>query len=255
MSTVGTPRPGHFWLFLAVGVACLLLLDLEFAPDWLAETPAGAGDGGAVVVPEPPPTTNEGPKRPSMPAAARVPTIVARFGTESKEPLDDSGIKALASAMIEDHEARVVLEGHSDTLGAEDFNHDLSLERANLVKARLVSLGVSEERIETVGLGATRPLHSDSPDAASVNRRVEVRWIGKDGSGRPAPVERRPVLAPSGPVVAPPIEAARDAATEPRPDAASVGLPTVGTTVADAGAAGAIDAESPVPATDPDSGS
>ena len=79
--------------------------------------------------------------------------------------------------MIEEHEAKVVLEGHSDQLGSDDMNHDLSLERANTVKARLVELGVSEERIETVGLGATHPLHSDMPDAASVNRRVEVKWI------------------------------------------------------------------------------
>lgn len=172
------PRPAYAWLFLAAGVACLLLLNLEFAPDWMAEDGEGGLDAGPSAVAEPTPRASED-LTPRIPAAARVPTIVARFGTESKEPLDDSGIKALATAMIEDHDSRVLLEGHSDTIGAEDFNHDLSLERANLVKNRLVALGVSEERVEVVGLGGTRPLHSDQPDAASVNRRVEVRWVGK----------------------------------------------------------------------------
>jgi OOP family OmpA-OmpF porin len=81
--------------------------------------------------------------------------------------------------MIEDHDARVVLEGHSDLRSGEDESDEISLERAEWVKGRLVELGVSAERIETVGLGATRPLRSDEPDAASVNRRVEVRWVGR----------------------------------------------------------------------------
>lgn len=84
--------------------------------------------------------------------------------------------------MIEDHDARIVLEGHSDTHGGDDYNHDISLKRAEWVKSRLVELGVSADRIETSGLGATRPLRSDLPDAESVNRRVEVRWIKVGGS-------------------------------------------------------------------------
>jgi hypothetical protein len=184
MSADRSKRTAEFWLLLAVGVACLLLLNLGFAPDWLAEQ----GEESHLLEPKPEPlgstsaavSIEAGVRAPpALPAAARVPTIVARFTSEAKEPVDESGIRALATAMIEDHDAKIVLEGHSDTIGPEDFNHDLSLERANLVKTRLVELGVSADRIETVGLGGTRPLHSDTPDATSVNRRVEVRWVAK----------------------------------------------------------------------------
>jgi outer membrane protein OmpA-like peptidoglycan-associated protein len=176
----------------------LLLLNLEFAPSYIAAEP-DAVDASAPARLSPTATASEGPKA-RIPASARVPTIVARFGTTSKEPLDDSAIKELATAMIEDHDTRIVLEGHSDMIGADDFNHDLSLERANLVKARLVTLGVSEDRIETEGLGATHPLHSDIPDAPSVNRRVEVRWLGK---AEHAP-RRAPPSPPPPPFVAAP---------------------------------------------------
>jgi OOP family OmpA-OmpF porin len=106
---------------------------------------------------------------------------VARFDTEAKEPADLSGVRALAAAMIEDHSAVVVLEGHTDTRGNEDYNQKISLARAEWVKSRLVELGVSAERIQTVGLGATRPLRSDNIDAQAINRRVEVRWLGTSG--------------------------------------------------------------------------
>ena len=257
--SAGPSRPGHFWLFLAIGVACLLTLNLEFAPDWLAEGEE-MKPAAPLVVPKPEPTTqaSDDPKKYLMPAAARVPTIVARFGNESKEPVDDLGIKALATAMIEDHDVRIVLEGHSDTLGAEDFNHDLSLERANLVKAHLVELGVSPSRIETVGLGATHPLHSDIPDAASVNRRVEVRWVGRGviDSGANSASLRRPALVPapsvdagvapavvvpaapvSAQAAAPPVDAGRPATMTPEAGVASLAIDAGKAMTMDAGGA------------------
>lgn len=170
------PQRSLFLASLGTGVACLLLLDLVFVPAAYApddEPPDAAVD----VAPPPAPSA-----RPSasvavvIPAAARVPTIVARFDSQAKEPADEGTIRALARAMIEDHASAIVLEGHSDTYGGDDYNHEISLARAEWVKARLVELGVSEDRVETVGLGATRPLHSDSDAQASVNRRVEVRW-------------------------------------------------------------------------------
>lgn len=260
--SAGPSRPGHFWLFLALGVACLLTLNLEFAPDWLAEGDDTTADAApAPAKPEPTAQASDDAKKYLMPAAARVPTIVARFGNESKEPVDDLGIKALATAMIEDHDARIVLEGHSDTLGADDFNHDLSLERANLVKSHLVELGVSPSRIETVGLGATHPLHSDIPDAASVNRRVEVRWVGKGviDSGASHAEWRRPAQmgapsvvpsfvpnapsAPSAPVSAQaavvPADAGRIAPLTPEAGVASLAVDAGKAMTIDAGSAAA----------------
>ena len=187
---VGGPQRGLFLACLGVGVASLLLLDLHFAPAALEAAPAaraapapmssrpalaGLEPAPAPLAPAPSATAT----RVALPASARVPTIVARFESQSKAPTDEAAIRALATAMIEEPEVKVALEGHSDTRGGGDYNHTISLARADWVKERLVALGVSAERIETVGLGATRPLRVDEANAQAVNRRVEVRWLGR----------------------------------------------------------------------------
>jgi OOP family OmpA-OmpF porin len=191
---VGGPQRGLFLTCLGTAVCSLVALDFCFAPAAFEprdgdEVPNSSTPSSAPPPPGPsalpPPqvpaeaSTRSVPATPALPAIARVPTIIARFDTESSEPADETGIRALAAAMVEDHEATIVLEGHSDTRGAEDYNHQISLARAEWVKRRLVDLGVSPQRIETVGLGATRPLRADDPDAQAINRRVEVRWLGR----------------------------------------------------------------------------
>lgn len=173
---VSGPQRGLFLACLATGVACLVVLDAVFVPglDGPEPTPADAGAPFEAAVASTVPSA--APSQASVPAAARVPTIVARFDSAVTEPADEMAIRALARAMIEDHASAIVLEGHSDTIGGDDYNHEISLARAEWVKGRLVQLGVTAERVETVGLGATRPLHSDVDAQASVNRRVEVRW-------------------------------------------------------------------------------
>ena len=175
---IARPQQRLFLASLGTGVVCLLLLDLVFVPAGYApdESPRdAAAEARRPAVPPPPDPPSPSPTV-VIPAAARVPTIVARFDSQAKEPADEDAIRTLARAMIEDHGSAIVLEGHSDTYGGDDYNHEISLARAVWVKNRLVELGVSTDRIETVGLGATRPLHSDSDAQASVNRRVEVRW-------------------------------------------------------------------------------
>jgi outer membrane protein OmpA-like peptidoglycan-associated protein len=211
------PRRGLFLACLFVGFGSLLALDFFFAPAALSAGEAhdeAAGASSATSSSSSNPAVPV-PARVVIPALARVPTIVARFDSASKEPVDEAAIRVLATAMIEDHDVTIVLEGHSDTRGGDDYNHTISLERANWVKARLVTLGVSDDRIEAVGFGATRPLRSDEPDTPSVNRRVEVRWLGSASRGaeqppRPAP---RPMTSQTASVPREP-QRARDAGAE-----------------------------------------
>ena len=67
------------------------------------------------------------------------------------------------------------VEGHTDAHGEDAFNQDLSTRRAATVTQRLVSLGVSADRIEAVGYGETKPLAADA--FAAENRRVEARMV------------------------------------------------------------------------------
>lgn len=75
----------------------------------------------------------------------------------------------------------VVVEGHTDAKGADDYNQRLSEERATAVKSYLVAHGTPATRVTTVGWGERKPVApnehpdgSDDPDGRQKNRRVEI---------------------------------------------------------------------------------
>lgn len=113
----------------------------------------------------------------ARPAAADGRRVVARFDSDQPST-DDTALRALATSMLADPSAEIVLEGHTDQRGDPERNRMLSLERAKWAQNRLVELGVSATRIAVVGVGAERPRETGEDDAAiASNRRVEVRWI------------------------------------------------------------------------------
>ncbi len=74
---------------------------------------------------------------------------------------------------------RVEIAGHTDSVGAEDFNLDLSQRRALAVRNHLVEdLGLSAGRFETTGFGETRPIADNgTPEGRQENRRTEFRVL------------------------------------------------------------------------------
>lgn len=75
---------------------------------------------------------------------------------------------------IRQQNARVTLQGHADERGTEEYNLQLSNRRAESVKKYLVTLGVAEGQLDTVGFGENRPEATGSnEDAWAQNRRVE----------------------------------------------------------------------------------
>jgi len=70
---------------------------------------------------------------------------------------------------------RVVIEGHTDAIGAEQYNEELSQRRAQSVRRYLVATqGIEGSRLQAVGLGEHDPLPGRSPQAGE-NRRVQFR--------------------------------------------------------------------------------
>ena len=71
-------------------------------------------------------------------------------------------------------EVRVV--GHTDALGTDSLNDELSMQRARIVRAGLVDKGIEPTRVEAVGRGK-RELLVPTRDgvAESRNRRVEIQ--------------------------------------------------------------------------------
>ena len=73
---------------------------------------------------------------------------------------------------------RLQVEGHTDSIGSDVYNQDLSERRARAVRDYLAGKGVGDGRISAVGYGESRPVATnDTPEGRALNRRVEVRFL------------------------------------------------------------------------------
>lgn len=70
-------------------------------------------------------------------------------------------------------DAKIVIEGYTDSKGTEKYNLNLSKKRAESTKEKLISMGIKANRIETIGYGEANPIASnDTPESRALNRRV-----------------------------------------------------------------------------------
>ena len=84
-------------------------------------------------------------------------------------------IDKLAEFLKKNPTRNLLIEGHTDNTGPEDFNLKLSQQRADAVKDVLVSRGVGADRITTKGYGPKYPVvANDTAAGRQQNRRVEV---------------------------------------------------------------------------------
>jgi len=75
-------------------------------------------------------------------------------------------------------EARILLDGHTDAVGSNAYNQDLGLRRARAVEQYLVSLGVADDRMDSVASHGEEDLAVDTQDKERRNRRVTTRVVG-----------------------------------------------------------------------------
>jgi outer membrane protein OmpA-like peptidoglycan-associated protein len=70
---------------------------------------------------------------------------------------------------------RIAIEGHTDSVGSDDYNQTLSEKRAAAVRDYLVSRGFPSGRMNTSGLGENAPVAgNETPSGRQQNRRVEL---------------------------------------------------------------------------------
>ena len=83
-------------------------------------------------------------------------------------------LATIAAAMQAHSDIELVLEGHTDSVGTDAYNADLSLRRAEAVKQKLsADYAIDVDRISTRGYGESRPIASnDSDQGRARNRRV-----------------------------------------------------------------------------------
>jgi outer membrane protein OmpA-like peptidoglycan-associated protein len=84
-------------------------------------------------------------------------------------------LNKLAAFLDEYPDRTVLIEGHTDDVGSEESNFNLSQRRANSVKSYLVGQGIQSARLSTSGLGEGSPVAgNDTSTGRQQNRRVEV---------------------------------------------------------------------------------
>ena len=87
----------------------------------------------------------------------------------------------LAQIMNTRETLHLIIEGHADVVGTEEYNYWISNARAAAMKSYLVSRGINAERIHVYGYGADRPLTLDTSfEGRKTNRRVEFKFTTRD---------------------------------------------------------------------------
>ena len=87
-----------------------------------------------------------------------------------------SEIDRISQILIQYPETLIRVEGHTDSVGSEAYNMDLSARRATAVKNLIVQRGVDPSRIETMAFGESSPIASNDTEAGRMqNRRVEIK--------------------------------------------------------------------------------
>ncbi len=151
------------------------------------------GDIVGMVPPPPPPPPAPPPPPPPAPVVQRITLAskalfdfdMALLAPEGKAAIDSQVVGKLAQ--IQKLEV-VLVTGHTDPLGTEQYNQKLSERRADAVRDYLVSKGVPKGKIETLGMGEKQPVAGLVCDQRSLkeriacyalDRRVEVQVKGE----------------------------------------------------------------------------
>lgn len=108
------------------------------------------------------------------------------FDTNSSELYwaTENALKAQARFLADNADYNIVIEGHADERGTDEFNLALGERRANTAREYLVAQGIDPLRIEVVSFGEERPVETCSDESCwSQNRRFVSTIVTDDDSG------------------------------------------------------------------------
>ncbi len=134
----------------------------------------------AAIEPAPAPVVITPPPPPAPEAEPEVRTITVRLNVEFEfdkavvRAIYGDELEAIANAMKAHEDIDLVLEGHTDSIGGDEYNQGLSERRVAAVEAKLAEIyGINPERISTVGYGEARPIaDNNTKEGRARNRRV-----------------------------------------------------------------------------------
>jgi outer membrane protein OmpA-like peptidoglycan-associated protein len=101
--------------------------------------------------------------------------ILFPFNSTDILPAGRENLQKLAQSLDKYPNSDILIVGHTDSVGTDAYNNDLSQRRANAAGSYLQSLGVAQNRLRMTGKGETEPVQSNDTDAGrQANRRVEI---------------------------------------------------------------------------------
>lgn len=103
------------------------------------------------------------------------------FDAAVVKPEARANLESLARSLDKYKDTELLIAGHTDSVGTDSYNQQLSERRARAAADYLIGLGVSASRLRTVGMGEREPVVSNDTEAGRAsNRRVEVAIYAGD---------------------------------------------------------------------------
>jgi OOP family OmpA-OmpF porin len=133
--------------------------------------------GAAPAAPSPSrPTPPPPPPAPRAERTIILDNVLFDFDKTSVKPDGAKVLDRLIAFLKENRDSKVELEGHTDSVGSDQYNQGLSERRAASVRDYVVKGGVDKGRLSTRGFGESKPIADNkTADGRAKNRRVEIK--------------------------------------------------------------------------------
>lgn len=113
--------------------------------------------------------------------------VLFNSGRSELRPAAMRTVERLADFMQQRAKLSVLIEGHTDNVGEDAYNVNLSQQRADAVSSVLGARGIDSQRVRSHGLGEAYPSASnDSAGGRQQNRRVEIVFSDENGQFAPS---------------------------------------------------------------------
>lgn len=97
------------------------------------------------------------------------------FDSAALQPQAEENLRDLSESLREYENTELLIVGHTDDIGADEYNDRLSVRRAESAAKFMFGQGVKPSRVTTMGKGETDPIATnDTEEGRQLNRRVEV---------------------------------------------------------------------------------
>ncbi|HEY0978683.1 MAG TPA: PKD domain-containing protein, partial [Flavobacteriales bacterium] len=108
-------------------------------------------------------------------------TVRFANGSWAIEPSFVPQLKKIQDLLLKNPTLDIAIEAHTDAVGADDFNLELSQKRAQSIVDHLAKAGIDRERLMPIGQGENHPIADNAKEAGkALNRRVEFRLAARE---------------------------------------------------------------------------